>query len=214
MLNGLSLVSIRECSDGRQWSHALVLCSRHTLFGIPFCWSWHCQLVFYASTPTIIRLEILITRAKQACEFPAAHTGVHSVLLLPSGGSGGPSENAQWTLPGIHQRMLYGRPLVSIRELSDGHQWPHSHVLCCRTSLFGALACTPLTLVFLPVRPPSLLHDKVVSAPCLQSRVVWQQARRCRATACQEQGCPNGGRPVLLGRHLPGPYLRHRSDWR
>ena len=34
----------------------------------------------FASTPTIIRLEI----AKQTCMFPAAHTVVHFVLLLPS----------------------------------------------------------------------------------------------------------------------------------
>ena len=54
---------------------------------------------FHAGTPTIIRLEISITRAKQACEFPAAHTVVHFVLLLPSGA---PSENPLWTLPGIH----------------------------------------------------------------------------------------------------------------
>ena len=80
-----------------------------------------------ASTPTIIRLEISITRAEQACEFPAAHTVVHFVLPLPSGG---PSENARWTLPGIHQRVLDGCPLVSIRKCSDGHQWPHSLVLC------------------------------------------------------------------------------------
>ena len=39
---------------------------------------------FLACTPAIIRLEISITRAKQACEFPAAHTVVHFVLLLPS----------------------------------------------------------------------------------------------------------------------------------
>ena len=37
---------------------------------------------FLAGTPTIIRLEISITRTKQACEFPAAYTVVHFVLLL------------------------------------------------------------------------------------------------------------------------------------
>ena len=49
------------------------------------------DICFLAGTPAIIRYEISITRAKQACEFPAAHTVVHFVLLLPSWG---PSENA------------------------------------------------------------------------------------------------------------------------
>ena len=49
-------------------------------------------------------------------------------------------ENAHWTLPGIHQRML------------DGRQWPHSLVLCSRYTLLelrfveadiGFLASTP-----------------------------------------------------------------------
>ena len=33
------------------------------------------EIGFLAGTPTINRLEISITRAKQACEFPAAHIG-------------------------------------------------------------------------------------------------------------------------------------------
>ena len=61
--------------------------------------SFAADIGFLAGPPTIIRLEISITRAKQACEFPAAHTVVHFVLLLPSGA---PSENPLWTLPGIH----------------------------------------------------------------------------------------------------------------
>ena len=73
----------------------------------------------FASTPTIIRLAI----AKQACTFPAAHTVVHFVLLLPSWG---PSENARWTLPGIHLRIL---------------EWPHSLVLCSRYTLLGIAFC-------------------------------------------------------------------------
>ena len=77
---------------------------------------------FLAGMPTIIRLEISITRAKQACEFPAAHTVVHFVLLLPSRG---PSENARWNLPGIHQRMLDGRPLVSILGRGETHVSVH-----------------------------------------------------------------------------------------
>ena len=83
---------------------------------------------FLAGTPTIIRLEISITSAKQACEFPAADTVVHFLLLLPSWG---PSENARWTLPSIQQRML------------DGRQWPHSSslVLCSRYTLFGIAFC-------------------------------------------------------------------------
>ena len=80
----------------------------------------------FSSTPTIIRLVI----AKQVCkpEFPATHTVVHFVLLLPSRG---PSENARWTLPGIHQRML------------DGRLWPHSSslVLSLRYTLFGIAFC-------------------------------------------------------------------------
>ena len=59
------------------------------------------EIGFLAGTPTTNRLEI----AKQASEFLAAHTVLHIVLLLPSGG---PSENARWTLPGIHPRMLAG----------------------------------------------------------------------------------------------------------
>ena len=65
----------------------------------------------FASTPTIIQLAI----AKQACKFPAAHTVVNFVLLLPCWG---PLENARWTLPVIHQRMLDGLSLLSIRECS------------------------------------------------------------------------------------------------
>ena len=114
MLDGLSLVSIRECSDGRQWPH-----SSGPIPVAPFV---EADIDCFASMPTIIRLAI----AKQACKFPAAHTGVHFVLLLPSWG---PSENAQWTLPGIHQRML------------DGRQWPHSLVLCSRYTLFGFAFC-------------------------------------------------------------------------
>ena len=81
---------------------------------------------FFASMPTIIQLAI----AKQACEFPAAHTVVHFVPLLPSWGR---SENARWTLPGIDQRML------------DGRQWPHSLVPCSRYTLFG-IACLYLLI--------------------------------------------------------------------
>ena len=63
-----------------------------------------------------------------------------------------------------HQRMLDGLSLVSIRECSDRHE---SLILCSRYMLFGFLAGTQLTLVFLQVHPPSQLHDKVVAAPCL-----------------------------------------------
>ena len=74
------------------------LCSRYTLSELRFV---EADIGFLAGTPTIIRLEISITRAKQACESPAAYTVVLSVILLPSG---------------VHQRMLDGLSLVSIRE--------------------------------------------------------------------------------------------------
>ena len=73
--------------------------------------------------------------------FRAAHTSVPFVLLLPSGGS--------------------------IRECSDGRKWSHPVVLCSKYMLFGFLADIQLTLVFLPVRPPSRHNDKVVAAPGL-----------------------------------------------
>ena len=131
---------------------------------------------FLAGTPTIIRLEISNTRAKQACEFLATHIVVHFVLLLLyRPGS-----------IGVHQRMLDGLSLVSIRGCSDGYQWPLSSVLCSRNTLFGSLSCAPLTLVFLPVRPPSLLHDKVVSAPGLPPQ------RRVTAGALVPGHCRSG----------------------
>ena len=138
---------------------------------------------FFADTPTIIRLEISTKRAKQACEFPAAHTVVHFVLLLPLEGS---IRECSMESSGIYQRMLDGRPLVSIRECSDGHRRPHSLVLCSRNTLFGSLAGTPLTLVFLPVRPPSRLHDKVESAPGLP------RPRRMTAGASVPDHCRSG----------------------
>ena len=99
--------------------------------------------------------------------------------------------------------------LVSMRECSDGHQRPHSLVLCCGNTLFGTLASTPLTLVFLQIRPPLRLHDKAVSAPGLPSP---RRMTSGVSTAGREQGWPDGGRPVLLGRHLRGPYLRQGQD--
>ena len=48
--------------------------------------------------------------------------------------------------PWYPSEMLDGHPLVSVRECSDGHQWPHSLVLCCGNPLFGTLAGTPLTM--------------------------------------------------------------------
>ena len=65
------------------------------IFRLEFC-LFEADIGFLACTPTIIRCANSITRAKQACEFP--RRVVQFVLLLPSGG---PSENAQWTLPGI-----------------------------------------------------------------------------------------------------------------
>ena len=118
MLDGLSLVSIRKClmdaSDPIPSSCAPDI--RFSEFRFV-----EADIGFFACTPTIIRLEISITRATQACEFPAAHTVVLFVPFLPLWGS-----IREWTLPGIHQRMLDGRPLVSIRECSDGLQRPHS----------------------------------------------------------------------------------------
>ena len=61
-------------------------------------------------------------------------------MLCSSFPLGGPSENARRTLPGTHLRVLDGRPMVSIGECSDGHQWPHSLVPCCGNTLFGTLA--------------------------------------------------------------------------
>ena len=144
----------------------------------------------------------------QACEFPVAHTVVHFVLLLPSGG---PSENARWALPGIHQRMIDGHPLVSIRECSGGHQRPNSLVLCCGNTLFGTLAGTPLTLISLPVRPPSRLHDKVVSAPGLPS------LRRMTSGASVPGRCQSGaGLPQWWAPCTPGPAptgpIQSRTD--
>ena len=122
MLDGLSLVSIRECSMDAS-GPIPSSCVQDIRF--PELCSAEADIGFLAGTPAIIRLEISITRAKQAFEFPAAHTVVHFVLLLSSGPeSGGPSENAGWTFPGIHQRMLDGRPLVSIRECSMNTSGP------------------------------------------------------------------------------------------
>ena len=71
-------------------------------------------------------------------------------------------------------------------------------------TLFGTLAGTPLTLVFLPVCPPLLFHDKVVSAHSLQSpRRMTAGASvpgHCRSEAGLPQIAPNGGLPALLGR--------------
>ena len=163
--------------------------------------------------PTIIRLEVSITRAKQACEFPAAHTVVHFVLLLPSRC---PSENARWTLPGNHQKMLDGHPPGIHQKMLDGHQWPQSLVLCCGNlnTLFCILTGTPLTLIFLPVRPPSCLHDKVVSAPglpsprCMTAGVSVPGHCRSGAELPQWWACAPG--PAPAGRR--GPYLRLLPD--
>ena len=82
----------------------------------------------FASTPTIIRLAI----AKQACKFPAVHTVVHFVLLLSSWKSRSHAKSKHVSFRphillcilcssfplGVHQRMLDGLSLVSIRECS------------------------------------------------------------------------------------------------
>ena len=119
-------VSLRECSMDSPWyrsGNALMDASGPILVApLPVAPFLEADIDCFASMPTIIRLAISISRAKQAFEFPAAHTVVHFVLLLPS-----------W---GVHQRMLDGRSLVSIRECSDGRQWPHSFVLCSRYALF------------------------------------------------------------------------------
>ena len=60
---------------------------------------------FLAGTPTIIRLEISITRAKQACEFPATHT-VSGCILCSCFPLLGPFEDTRWPYPGVHQGML------------------------------------------------------------------------------------------------------------
>ena len=99
MLEGLSLVSIRECSDGRQCPNPLIPVA--TLSVAPFV---EADIDCFASTPTIIRLAI----AKQACKFPAAHT-VHSWT---------PCSSFPASLCGVHLRMLDGLSLVSIRECS------------------------------------------------------------------------------------------------
>ena len=53
---------------------------------------------FLAGTATIIRLEISITRAKQACEFLAVHT-VSGCILCSCSPLWGLSENDRWALP-------------------------------------------------------------------------------------------------------------------
>ena len=113
MLDGLSLVSIRECSmDANGPIQVPSSCVRDIhLSEMRFV---EADIGFLAGIPTIIRLEISITRAKQACEFPAAHTVVHFVLHFC----------AHILLcifklcSRVHQRMLDGRPMVSIRECS------------------------------------------------------------------------------------------------
>ena len=212
-----SLMTCEElhCSVTRMACSILSLLgsSRYTRFEILFV---EADIGFLAGMSTIIRLEISITRANKACEFPPTFLPhILLCILCSSFPLGGPSENARWTLPGIHQRMIDGRPLICIRECSDGHQWPHSLVLCCGNTLFCTLAGTPLTLIFLPVRPPSWLHDKVVSAPGLPS------PRRMTAGASVPGHCRSGAGlpqwwapcapgPAPAGRR--GPYLRLRPD--
>ena len=72
-----------------------------------------------------------------------ARAQLDAVFLLPCFPLWGPFEKIDGLslrLPGIHQRMLDGRPLIS---MLDGHQWPHSLVLCCGNTLFCTLAGTP-----------------------------------------------------------------------
>ena len=85
MLDALSLVSIRECSMD---ASGLIpsSCVRDVHFSdLRFV---EADFGFLAGMPTIIRLEISITRAKKACEFSGTYClGVHFVLLLSSVGS-------------------------------------------------------------------------------------------------------------------------------
>ena len=64
---------------------------------------------FLAGTPTKIRLEISITHAKQACEFPAAHT-LSGCILCSCFPLWGPFDSALRMLdgpyPDVHQGML------------------------------------------------------------------------------------------------------------
>ena len=96
MLDGHLLVSIRECSMDTS-GPIPSSCVRDIHFSeLRFV---EADIDFLAGTPTIIRVAI----AKQASKFPAAHTVVHFVLLLPSVGS---IRMLDGPYSGVHQGML------------------------------------------------------------------------------------------------------------
>ena len=139
---------------------------------------WHLFSCWYAYDNSTGNLDharkasMWVSGRTYCCAFCAPTSLLGSIRECSMDSPWYPSESARWTPTGIHQRML------------DGHQWPHSLILCCGNlnTLFCTLAGTPLTLIFLPGCPPLWLHDQVVSAPGLPSpRCMTAGASVCRS---------------------------------
>ena len=127
----------------------------------PFQWP-HCQwlhllkltlivLPVLLPSPTIIRLD---NPTKQACKFPAAHTVVHFVLLLPSWG---PSENARWTPVAPFPRPVFHiytfRNCVLLKLILIFGQYAYDNPTGnCKASLY--VSCRTYCCAF--CAPPSL----------------------------------------------------------
>ena len=84
-----------NCKASMIQQHILLLCSVLLKLTLVFFLRFvEADIGFLAGMPAIIRLEISITRAKQACEFPAAHT-VSECILCSCFPLWGPFENAR-----------------------------------------------------------------------------------------------------------------------
>ena len=110
------------------------------------------------------------------------------------------------SLWGVHQRLLDGLFLVSIRECSMGAPWypPENALMDTSGPIPSSCAPDERFLVLLRVRRWywfSCLYalrcsstTRLLLRPAYHNSVLWQQARRCWGTAGREQGCPDGGR--------------------
>ena len=137
MLDGLSLVSIRERSVDASgpFPSSCVPDIRFLEFRLV-----EADVGFFAGMPTVIRV-LLLSDWRSRSHAQSKHVSFRPHILLcilcSSFPLGGPSENARWTLPGIHQRMIDGRPLVLLRVFD----WESVHlplcVLCSSFPLWG-----------------------------------------------------------------------------